>query len=41
LAKTTGGEILYESKSIANLPAHEIVKLGMSHVPEGRMVLPT
>jgi branched-chain amino acid transport system ATP-binding protein len=38
LLKTQGGEVLYEGRNIANLPAHEIVKLGMSHVPEGRMV---
>jgi len=32
------GEILYEGKSIAGWPAHRIVQLGLSHVPEGRMV---
>jgi branched-chain amino acid transport system ATP-binding protein len=32
------GEILYEGRNITNLPAHQIVKLGLSHVPEGRMV---
>jgi len=38
LLKVSGGEILYEGRKIANLPAHQIVQLGMSHVPEGRMV---
>ena len=38
LLKTRGGEILYDGKNIANLKPHEIVKLGISHVPEGRMV---
>jgi branched-chain amino acid transport system ATP-binding protein len=38
LLKARGGEILYESKNIANLKPHQIVKLGISHVPEGRMV---
>jgi branched-chain amino acid transport system ATP-binding protein len=38
LLKARGGEILYEGRNIANMPAHQIVKLGMSHVPEGRMV---
>jgi branched-chain amino acid transport system ATP-binding protein len=38
LLKTRGGEILYEGKNIANLKPHQIVKLGISHVPEGRMV---
>jgi branched-chain amino acid transport system ATP-binding protein len=32
------GEILYEGRNIANLPPHQIVKLGLSHVPEGRMI---
>jgi len=38
LIKSQGGEVLYEGRNIANLPPHEIVKLGLSHVPEGRMV---
>jgi len=38
LLKTRGGEILYEGRNIACLPPHKIVKLGISHVPEGRMV---
>jgi len=29
------GEILYEGRNIANLLSHQIVKLGLSHVPEG------
>ena len=32
------GEVIYEGKNIANMPAHKIVSLGLSHVPEGRMV---
>jgi len=38
LLKTRGGEILYAGRNITNLPPHQIVKLGISHVPEGRMV---
>ena len=38
LLKTRGGEILYEGRNIAGMPAHKIVQLGMAHVPEGRMV---
>ena len=38
LVKPQGGEILYDGKNIAGLPAHQIVKLGLSQVPEGRMV---
>jgi branched-chain amino acid transport system ATP-binding protein len=38
LLKAQGGEVLYQGRNIANLPAHQIVRLGISHVPEGRMV---
>jgi branched-chain amino acid transport system ATP-binding protein len=38
LLKTRGGEILYGGRNIANLRPHKIVELGISHVPEGRMV---
>ncbi len=38
LVKPRSGEIVYDGKSLAGLPAHEIVKLGLSQVPEGRMV---
>jgi len=38
LPKARSGEILYEGRNVANLPPHEIVKLGISQVPEGRMV---
>ncbi|MFN7138226.1 MAG: ABC transporter ATP-binding protein [Limisphaerales bacterium] len=32
------GEVLYQGRNIANMPPHTIVELGLSHVPEGRMV---
>jgi branched-chain amino acid transport system ATP-binding protein len=38
LLKPRGGEILYDGKNIAGLPPHQIVRLGISHVPEGRMI---
>jgi branched-chain amino acid transport system ATP-binding protein len=38
LLKAQGGEVLYQGRNITNLPAHQIVRLGISHVPEGRMV---
>ena len=38
LVKPRSGEILFEGKIISGLPAHQIVALGLSHVPEGRMV---
>ena len=38
LIKPQSGEITYDSKNIAGLPAHQVVRLGLSQVPEGRMV---
>ena len=38
LLKPTRGAIRFDGKSIAGVPPHEIVRLGISHVPEGRIV---
>jgi branched-chain amino acid transport system ATP-binding protein len=38
LVKSQAGEILYAGQNIAGLPAHQIVRRGLSQVPEGRMV---
>ncbi len=38
LQTAVAGEVIYEGRNITRLPAHEIVKLGLAHVPEGRMV---
>jgi branched-chain amino acid transport system ATP-binding protein len=38
LVKPQAGEILYDGKNIVGLRPHRIVALGLSHVPEGRMV---
>jgi len=38
LLKPKSGEILYHGRNIAGLPPHQIVQLGLSHVPEGRMI---
>jgi branched-chain amino acid transport system ATP-binding protein len=38
LLKPKTGQIFYDGKNISGLPAHQIVKLGLSHVPEGRMI---
>jgi branched-chain amino acid transport system ATP-binding protein len=38
LLKAQSGEVLYQGGPITNIPAHEIVRLGISQVPEGRMV---
>lgn len=40
LAKPTAGDILYDGKSIAGLGPEAIVRMGISHVPEGRRVFP-
>ncbi len=36
--KAATGEILFDNKSIANMPPHDIVNLGISQVPEGRRI---
>ncbi|MCC6232235.1 MAG: ABC transporter ATP-binding protein [Verrucomicrobiales bacterium] len=38
LLKPSAGSIQFEGSSIAGLPPHELVRRGMAHVPEGRMV---
>jgi branched-chain amino acid transport system ATP-binding protein len=38
LLKPKSGGIFYEGQNIAGLPPHEIVRRGLSHVPEGRMI---
>ena len=40
LEKPSAGDILFEGRSIVGLKAHEIVGLGIAHVPEGRRVFP-
>ena len=38
LLPSKSGSVIFEGKDITNKPGHEIVRLGMSHVPEGRRV---
>ena len=38
LHKPLAGEVLYQGQNITRLAPHAIVKLGISHVPEGRMI---
>jgi branched-chain amino acid transport system ATP-binding protein len=40
LAKPASGDILFDGHSIAGLGPEAIVRLGISHVPEGRRVFP-
>jgi len=37
----TSGEIWYQGKRIDGMPLHEIVRLGIAHIPEGRRVFAT
>jgi branched-chain amino acid transport system ATP-binding protein len=39
LIRSTAGEIDFEGTSIVGRPAHKVVALGISHVPEGRSIL--
>ncbi|HVE73539.1 MAG TPA: ABC transporter ATP-binding protein [Mycobacteriales bacterium] len=41
LLRPTEGHLTFEGKPIDKVPAHEIVTLGIGHVPEGRRVFPT
>ncbi|HHX72463.1 MAG TPA: ABC transporter ATP-binding protein [Clostridiales bacterium] len=41
LKKPTSGQIFFEGEEITALPARHRVKMGMSHVPEGRRVFST
>lgn len=38
--KPREGEILWNGQEIQTLPPHEIVRLGISQVPEGRLIFP-
>ena len=38
LIRPTSGEIWYQGRRIDGLPPHQIVKLGVAHVPEGRQL---
>jgi branched-chain amino acid transport system ATP-binding protein len=40
MAPLAGGEIWFSDKRIDGRPAHEIVKLGIAQVPEGRRLFP-
>ena len=38
LLKARAGDVVYEGQTITNFAPHELVKRGIAHVPEGRMV---
>lgn len=39
LIKTDSGDILYQGKSLKGIPVYDVVRLGISLVPEGRSIL--
>jgi branched-chain amino acid transport system ATP-binding protein len=39
LVRAKSGEVRFRGQDISRVPAHEIVKRGMSHVPEGRGII--
>jgi branched-chain amino acid transport system ATP-binding protein len=40
LLHPSAGEVRFEGRRIDGVPAHEIVELGIAHVPEGRRIFP-
>jgi branched-chain amino acid transport system ATP-binding protein len=40
ILKPESGAVRFEDRSIGGLPAHEIARLGLAHVPEGRHIFP-
>ena len=40
LLQAKKGEIIFQGQRLNKVPAHKIVRLGISHVPEGRQVFP-
>ena len=40
ILRPRSGDIIFEGKSIKELPPHTIVQMGISQVPEGRRIFP-
>jgi branched-chain amino acid transport system ATP-binding protein len=40
LCRPSGGDLRFEGRSLTGLAPHEIVRLGIAHVPEGRRLFP-
>jgi branched-chain amino acid transport system ATP-binding protein len=38
LLRAAGGEVLYDGQDVTHLAPHQLVRRGIAHVPEGRMV---
>jgi branched-chain amino acid transport system ATP-binding protein len=41
LIQPAGGRIRFDDADIGRLPVHQLVRRGISHIPEGRGILPT
>jgi branched-chain amino acid transport system ATP-binding protein len=39
LVRATAGSVVFDGQDITTMPAHEIARLGLVHVPEGRHIL--
>lgn len=40
IVRAKKGEVIFKDQRINNVAAHKIVKMGLSHVPEGRQIFP-
>jgi branched-chain amino acid transport system ATP-binding protein len=40
LLHPTSGEVLFEGERLDTIPAHEVVRRGVAHAPEGRRIFP-
>jgi branched-chain amino acid transport system ATP-binding protein len=40
LVAPSGGSVTFKGKDITSTPAHKLVSMGISHVPEGRRIFP-
>src|SRR3989442_6319663 len=40
LVRPSGGDLRFEDRSLIGLAPHDIVRLGIAHVPEGRRLFP-
>ena len=40
LVRPSGGDLRFENRSLLGLAPHDIVRLGIAHVPEGRRLFP-
>lgn len=41
LVEKSGGTISFKGQDVTRMPAHKIVQMGLSHVPEGRLIFPS